>query len=55
MVIDLSSNYIYVAAGDLHACAITADNVLKCWGAADYGKLNDRQLTSSPMYIPGIR
>nr|BFD59306.1 hypothetical protein CKG001_14130 [Bdellovibrio sp. CKG001] len=37
--IDTGTTYLSVTSGDLHSCAITTDNKLKCWGRNDYGQL----------------
>ncbi len=35
--------YIYVAVGGEHSCAITSDNALKCWGNNSRGQVGDGQ------------
>lgn len=37
--IDSGVTYLSVASGDMHTCAITTDNKLKCWGRNEYGQL----------------
>ncbi len=37
----LSSGIIAITAGDLHACALTLDGIVKCWGSNFLGQLGD--------------
>ncbi|UXR63830.1 RTX toxin [Bdellovibrio bacteriovorus] len=37
--IDTGTTYLSVVSGDLHTCALTTDNKIKCWGRNDYGQL----------------
>lgn len=37
--VDAGTTYLSVTSGDLHSCAITTANKLKCWGRNDYGQL----------------
>jgi alpha-tubulin suppressor-like RCC1 family protein len=41
---------LIVPAGN-HACGITTDQKLYCWGANDAGQLGDGSITSSPVPI----
>jgi alpha-tubulin suppressor-like RCC1 family protein len=37
-----------IAMGDFHACAMTTENLLKCWGLNNFGELGDGSTTDSP-------
>lgn len=39
--VGLATNWIALAAGDLHACGIQSDHSLWCWGHCDEGQLGD--------------
>ncbi len=41
------TNFVTVAAGDDHACAITKTGAAQCWGANTYGQLGNGTKTSS--------
>ena len=45
-----------IAAGDVHACAVTAGGVVKCWGSNSYGELGDGTTTrrQTPTPVTGL-
>jgi len=43
----LSNGVSAIAAGDLHACALTSDGGVKCWGYDQSGELGDNSITIS--------
>lgn len=57
--VGLTSGVVSVIAGASHACAITAAQVLKCWGANTYGQTGlgaegDTTSIKTPQDVPGL-
>jgi alpha-tubulin suppressor-like RCC1 family protein len=55
-VVGLSSGASDVAMGNAHACAVTAQDGVMCWGANDHGQLGDGTTTPrlTPVNVRGL-
>jgi alpha-tubulin suppressor-like RCC1 family protein len=47
----IASNVKEVACGYLHACALTTDSRIKCWGMNDQGQLGNSTNDASPVPV----
>jgi alpha-tubulin suppressor-like RCC1 family protein len=49
-----SKNYLSVSAGKYHACAITENHQLECWGSNYFGQLGFNPAQSENIYSPRL-
>ena len=55
-VTGLAAGVVAVAAGDAHACALTATGAVRCWGNNSWGQLGDGSMTyrTAPVPVAGL-
>jgi alpha-tubulin suppressor-like RCC1 family protein len=55
-VVGLSTGVTTIEAGDNHACAVTSDHIVYCWGSNAFGQLGDGTTTDNniPVEVQGI-
>lgn len=49
-----NKNYISFSAGKYHACAITLEKKIECWGSNSFGQLGLDPRSTSKVYLPQI-
>jgi alpha-tubulin suppressor-like RCC1 family protein len=47
----LTSGVVAIGAGGNHTCALTTQNILKCWGANDNGQIGNNTTTNQPLAV----
>jgi alpha-tubulin suppressor-like RCC1 family protein len=55
-VVGLDSGVVDVAVGDEHACALTDEGIVKCWGRNTYGEVGDgtTRMRLTPVRVVGL-
>jgi hypothetical protein len=48
----LGATAVRIACGDRHACAVTSDGAVECWGDNERGQLGDATTTFAPVNAP---